>query len=177
MHIRVLALRFGYHGVVIGKLAAATMKLLVTNHSPLVYGAHATTMLINDFVNERLGDYGGAVDGILVMVIYPGNSPRPGGAPGFAQLVQRAPRVTFYRGKRKIDIRVLCAAVAPHSIEGNGHLSRAETASVISTISAALKLIQPRIKATDDFDVDAFLQDAQAILADCPRQIAKWLRS
>lgn len=153
------------------------MKLQLFNHTLLVAGGHPTTSWINVYVNARLGDFGPAVEAVWIQLLYPEKDPAAKGAPGFAELVARAPRVTFYRAKRKIKIDVLCPKVPPRSILAAGHLSLKEVGHVLDSILSALQLIRPKIRATDDFELPAFLAAMQAILADCRVDIVEELES
>jgi hypothetical protein len=152
------------------------VKLQISNHTRYVCGGHATTSEINAYVNARLGNYGSAVESVWITLIYPSSSPRGDGAPGFDKMIAQAPRVTFFRAKRKIDVRVLCNNVRPKSIEADEHLTCEEAQYVVNALIAALELIQPRIRDADQFDYEAFLADAKTILSSCPADIAKWLR-
>lgn len=155
------------------------MELLVVNRTKYVLGAHATTMLVNDFVNARLGDYGPAVEQVEVTLLYPGSSRRGSGADphdaDFWRLVEQSPRVTFSRAKRRVDVRWVCRGISPRSIAGDGHLTPEEADQLVAAVSGALELIRPRFKPTDPFDVQAFLADAHDALDQCPAAIARWL--
>ena len=154
------------------------MDFCIVNAAKLMHGQHATTMLINDHVNARLGSYGAAVAEVCVQLVYPSRG-KPTGTSRFETEIDRlaasCPRATFSRAKRKIDVRVLCRGVSVRRICGDGHLTRAETAVLAETVSAALELIRPRIKPADTFDVGAFITDAQAALAGCPAALRRYL--
>ena len=99
------------------------MEVLVVNLTRYVHGAHATTMLLNDFMNGRLGDYGPAVTKINVTLLYPPKTRperSPGGWSDFWNLVSRSPQATFFRAKRRVDVRCVCPGVSVRSIEGDG---------------------------------------------------------
>lgn len=153
------------------------MKLQLSNHTRLVGGGHQTTSWINLYVNARLGDFGPAVESVWIQLLYPEMDRTAKGAPGFAELVARAPRVTFYRAKRKIKIDVLSPKVPPRSIVADGHLSQKEVGHVLDSILAALELIRPKLRRTDDFDLPTILTAMQAILADCRVDIVEELES
>jgi hypothetical protein len=155
------------------------VKLVVVNQTGLMSGAHATTMLVNDYVNARLGTYGPGVAEVWVTLLYPPKSSparaaRPFGAE-FLRLVQRSPRVTFFRAKRRIDVLYPCRGVSPVRLVGDGHLTLAEAERVAAAVAAAVGLIRPRVRPADRFDCEAFLADAQGALARCPRAIRRWL--
>lgn len=154
------------------------MGLWVVNAAKLMYGAHATTMLINDHVNAQLGSYGSAVKEVWVQLVYPSRG-KPTGTSAVETEIYRlaasCPRVVFSRPKRRIDVRVICRGVGVRRICGDGHLTRAETAVLAETVSAALELIRPRLKPADKFDADAFVADAQAALAGCPAALRRHL--
>ncbi len=155
------------------------MKVIVVNLTRYVGGAHATTMLINDYVNAHLADYGPAVESVEVTVVYPPKSHpgrwSSGGFADFAATVRRSPRVTFYRAKRRIEVRCVCRGVSVRRIEADGHLNADETASVAETVSAALELIRPKLRPGASFDYERFLRDAQAALLRCPRELERVL--
>jgi hypothetical protein len=155
------------------------MNLLIVNQTKYMLGAHATTMLLNEYVNARLGNHGPAVKEVEVTLLYPPK--RMAGPPTgpfdaeFRRVHRASPRVTFFRAKRRVDIRHVCKGVSPRSIAGDGHLTFEETTNLVSAASEALELIRSRFRPADKFDVEAFLSDAQEALAKCPNAIKKWL--
>ncbi len=154
------------------------MEFLIVNAAKLMRGAHATTMLVNDYVNARLGSYGPAVVEVEVELVYPSRG-KPTGTSAFEteifRLAASCPRVRFSRPKRKIDVRVLCRGVSVRSIYGDGHLTRAETAALTETVSGALELVRPRVLPADRFDAGAFIADAQTALAGCAAALRRYL--
>lgn len=154
------------------------MDFCIVNAAKLMHGAHATTMLINDHVNARLGRYGSAVAEVCVTLVYPSRGKPTGTSPFETEIYRLAascPRVTFTRPKRRVDVRAICRGVGVRRIYGDGHLTRAETAALTETVSAALELIRPRVKPADKFDADAFVADAQVALAGCPAALRRYL--
>jgi hypothetical protein len=152
--------------------------LAVINAAKLVSGAHATTILVNEYVNARLGNYGPAVAEVWVTLVYPPRGPaRPGDSfdAAIRKRAARCPRVTFFRAKRHVDVSAVCRGVSGTRIGGDGHLTRAETECVTETVSEALELIRPRVRPADGFDADAFIADAQAALAGCPAALRRYL--
>lgn len=154
------------------------MQFLIVNHAPLVFGAHATTMLVNDFVNARLGRYGPGVKLVEVMLLYPSRSRGSSNhlAAEVAKLAAASPRATFRRPKAEAQVRVVCRGVTATRIAGDGHLTPEEATAVCETASAALELLRPKFKPADRFDVESFLADAQDALARCPAAIRRYLR-
>ena len=154
------------------------MRFLIVNHSPLVLGAHATTMLVNDFVNARLGKYGPGVKFVEVRLLYPFRTRGPSThlAAEVAKLAAASPRATFRRPKSEAQVRVVCRGVTATRIAGDGHLTPDEATAVTETASAALELLCPKFAPADRFDVGSFLTDAQAALAACPAAIRRYLR-
>jgi hypothetical protein len=155
------------------------VKMVVVNQTRYLHGAHATTMLINDFVNGRLGHYGSGVERIDVTLLYPPKSRpgrSPGGFAGFWNMVGRSPRATFLRAKRRIDIRYVCSGVSVRSIEADGHLTQDEVAKIATAAASALELIRPKVRPDDRFDHDAFLRDAQSALFELPEAIQPYLK-
>ena len=148
------------------------MDLTIVNHAPNLYGAHATTMLVNDFVNGRLVSYGPGVEEVWATLLYPGSSRLE---ERFQRLVTQSPRVTFFRAKRRIEVRCVCRGVSARSIYSHGHLSRAELSCLTTTVSESLELIRPRIRPGDQFNFPAFLGDAQDALVKCPRALRRWV--
>jgi hypothetical protein len=156
------------------------MKLYIINRAKLLYGAHATTMAINDYVNPRLSNYGGAIKQIDVVLVYPSRSSRAAAASDpFAvqleRLVQRAPRATFYRQQRRVELLQVCRGVSGTRISGNGHLNFDETTRLVKSASDGLELIRPRLQPQDEFDFDSFLDDARDALARCPKALKRLL--
>ncbi|QDU22788.1 hypothetical protein [Urbifossiella limnaea] len=154
------------------------MDFCIVNAAKLMHGQHATTMLVNDHVNARLSNYGSAVKDVCVELVYPSRG-KPAGTSRFETEIYRlaasCPRVTFRREQRRIDVRVLCRGVGVRRICGDGHLTRAETAVLAGTVSAALELIRPRIKPADKFDVEAFLTDARDALTGSASALRRYL--
>jgi hypothetical protein len=155
------------------------VQLVVVNQTKQMSGAHATTMLVNDFVNARLGSYGPGVEEVWVTLLYPPKS-RPGPAADpfgaeFLRLLKRSPRVTFFRAKRRIEVLAVCRGVSPRSMVGDGHLTPDEAERLVAAVAEAVELIRPRVRPTDRFDCDAFIADARKALARCPRAIRRWL--
>lgn len=156
------------------------MEFLVVNQTKYLIGAHATTMLVNDFVNSRLGSYGSAVKEVEVTLLYPPKRPARQVTPGpfdaeFRRVVRHSPRATFYRAKRRVEIRYVCRGVSPRSIQGDSHLTLEETRRVTAAVCEALELLRTRFRPADKFDAAGFLADAQAALAKCPAAIRRWL--
>jgi hypothetical protein len=155
------------------------VRLAIVNQTKYLHGAHATTCLVNDCVNARLGNYGSAVEEIWITVLYPPKSrTSPATDPfdaEFRRLVKRSPWVTFSRTKRRIDVRCVCRKISARSIAGDGHLSPEEVVLLVATVSEALELIQPRFRPTDEFDFEGFLADARRALARCAGGIRRWL--
>jgi hypothetical protein len=155
------------------------VELLVINHTKYMYGAHATTMLVNDFVNSRLGNYGSGVEKINVTLLYPPKS-RPGRSSGgfgnFWNLVSRSPQATFFRAKQRIDVRCVCPGVSVRSIEADGHLTQDEVVKIVTTVASALELIRTKIRPADRFDFDRFLLDANSALLKLPGAIQQYLK-
>ncbi len=156
------------------------MKMLVVNMTRYLYGAHATTMLVNDFVNARLGNYGPEVEKIDVILLYPPRS-RPsrslGGLAEFWNLASRSPQATFFRTKQRIEVRYVCPRVSVRSIEADGHLTLDEITQITTTGAAALELIRPKVGPADQFDYDSFLRDARSALLGSPGAIQQWLKN
>jgi hypothetical protein len=166
-------------------VAAATsradekMQLYIVNRAKLVYGAHATTMAINDYIAKRIGDYGPAIETACITVVYPSRSRRRKTPDPFAdhlqRVIDRAPRATFYRQKQRVELLCLCRGVSGERISGDGHLNFDETSRLVATVSDALEMIRPKLRPADDFDLDAFLDDARDALARCPKALKRWL--
>lgn len=154
------------------------MQFLIVNHSPVVLGAHATTMLVDDHVTARLGRYGGGVTEVEVRLLYPFRARKPSThlAAEVAKLAAASPRVAFQRAKKRVDVRAVCRGVTAQRIAGHDHLTPDELAAVVATTTDALELLRPKFKPADRFDVEAFLADAQAALAACPAAIRRYLR-
>src|SRR5262249_28305577 len=125
------------------------VKLIVVNQTRFVHGGHATTMLINDFVNARLGNYGSGVEMVVVTLLYPPTTRPSRSAAGFADfwnMVRRSPRATFFRAKQRIGVRFVCPGVSVRSIEADGHLTLGEAARVVTATASALELIRPIVR-------------------------------
>jgi hypothetical protein len=155
------------------------VKLLVIKQTRYTYGAHATTMLVNDFVNARLGNYGSGVEKINVTLLYPPKSRAgrsPGGFGNFWNLVSRSPQATFFRAKQRIDVRCVCPGVSVRSIEADGHLTRDEVAKIVTALASALELIRTKMRPADRFDYDRFLSDAMSALLELPGAIQQYLK-
>lgn len=155
------------------------MELLVVNQTKYMMGAHATAMLVNEYVNKRLGSYGPAVEMVEVTLLYPPKrlaklSPGPFDAE-FRRILRLSPRATFYRAKRSVEIRCVCPGVSPRSIQGNGHLTFDETVRVTAAVAAALELAASKFKPADRFDAAGFVADACTALAECPAAIRRRL--
>lgn len=145
------------------------MKFLLSNQTRYVYGAHATTTLINDFVNTRLGNYGPGVDEVNVVLVYLptlGPSTATDGFSDFSKKVLRCPRATFFRAKRRMDILCFVSDVNAETIESHGHLSKTDAVSIASAAAASLDLIRPKFVETDAFDCDTFIADAKKALTE-----------
>jgi hypothetical protein len=155
------------------------MKLYIVNHTSSTYGAHPTTILVNRSVNARLRRYGAAVEEVWVTVLYRSRSRRPKTPHPFSsdfwRVVDKPPRATFYRTKRRIDVRFVSRRVTSGSINRDGHLTADELAGLLAEVAAALELIRPRVRPADDLDVERFLADARAALARCPAALRKVL--
>ncbi|MFO0797524.1 MAG: hypothetical protein U0804_08595 [Gemmataceae bacterium] len=154
------------------------MDFCIVNAARPMHGQHATTMLINEYVNARLGRYGSAVKEVCVQLVYPSRGMPTGTSPfetEIDRLAASCPRGTFRRAQQRIDVRVLCQGIGVRRICGDGHLTRAETAVLAETVSAALELIRPRIRPADRFDVEAFLTDAQEALAGSASALRRYL--
>jgi hypothetical protein len=155
------------------------VELRVINHTRYVHGGHATTMLVNDFVNARLGNYGPGVEMINVTLLYPPRS-RPGRSPGgfgnFWNMVSRSPQATFFRAKQRIDVRCVCPDVSVRSIEAVGHLTQDEAGKIVTAVLSALELIRTKMRPTDRFDYDSFFWDAKRALLELPGAIQQYLK-
>lgn len=155
------------------------MPLFIVNQTKYMVGASATTMLVNDYVNARLGTYGSGIKDVEVTLLYPPK--RLAGAPTdlfdkeFRRVLRATPRVTIFRAKRRVDVRFVCRGVSPRSIAGDGHLTFEEATNLVTAASEALELLRSRFRPADKFDVEAFLSDAQGALAKCPNAIKKYL--
>jgi hypothetical protein len=93
-----------------------------------------------------------------------------------ARLAAAAPRATFRRATKRVDVRAVCRGVTAQRIAGDDHLTPDELASVVATAAEALELLRPKFRPADRFDVDAFLADATAALAACPAALRRYLR-
>lgn len=157
-----------------------SVKLLVVNQTRYKFGAHATTMLINDHVNARLCEYGTGVKTVVVTLYYPPKT-RPsrsvGGFWEFWDKVRRCPRVTFYKAKHQIEVQFVCKGISVRSIEADRHLTRDEAAIVATSIASALELIRPKVRQVGKFDYDRFLCDAQSALHELPAVLEEYLKA
>jgi hypothetical protein len=158
------------------------VKLQLSNHTRLVAGGHQTTDWINRYMNARLKksgsrDFGSAFESVWIQLLYPDKDRTKQGAPGFAELVAIAPRVKVLRAKHIIKIDMLCPKVPPRSIVAAGHLSPKQVEHVFAAILAALQLVRPKLRRNDDFDFSAFLDEMQAIIANCRVDIGEELES
>jgi hypothetical protein len=152
------------------------VELTIVHYTRYMYGAHATTYLVNQYVNRRLGDYGPAVDELWIEFLHPPRSrpPKPDHLDReFWGKVDRSPRVTFHRARRRIDLRQVCRLIGPSAIVRDGHLTEKQLTLLVDEAADALELIRPRVKPDDDFDVERFLTDARKALARCPARLRK----
>jgi len=149
------------------------MNLFIANSTSRMSGGQRTTMLIDQFVNARLGSYGPAVETVVVRLLYP---TRPRAAASldrwdFQKRLEQCPRVRFFRAKARVEIWQICRGVNPRTMIGNGHLTFKEVESLTATVAKVLELIRPRFRPADNFDCDQFLADARQALAECPQAI------
>lgn len=151
------------------------MKFFIVNSTNRMSGGQCTTMLIEDFVNARLRNYGSAVEEVRLKLLYPPQSVNSVLRADFQKMLQRAPRVIFFRAKARVEIRQICHGVNPDTMIGNDHLTFAETKRVVATAAKSLDLIRPRFRPADNFDYDQFIADARDALAKCPQAIRKFL--
>lgn len=156
------------------------MRLQITNRTRFLHGAHATTMLANDFLASRIeDDYGPAVDRVDVMVVYPPKTNPSrwvnGGFSGFLDLVQRSPNIRFHRSRRSIALSCVCSMVSVRRIQSGGHLSVGELAHITQSVTSVLELIRGKVGREDHFDCDRFLDDARAALDELPEALASVL--
>lgn len=155
------------------------VNFLIVNQTKYMVGAHATTGFVNTYVNARLGNYGSAVRDVEVRLLYPPK--RLVGPPTnhldveFRRLAGLSPRVTFFRAKRRLEIRSVCTGVSPRRIAGDGHLTLVEVTRLVAAVSQSLELARSRFRPADRFDYSGFLSDAQRALARCPGAIRWWL--
>ncbi|MGL6072669.1 MAG: hypothetical protein ACRC8S_00780 [Fimbriiglobus sp.] len=156
------------------------MKLFIINQTSYMYGAHATTMLINTYVNSHLGDYGPGIEEVHITIVYPPKTVRSAARNGFGEsfwkIVDRCPSVRFLRAKRRVDILSLCSDVSVRSIQGDGHLTKSEATKVALTTIAGLQLMAAKIKTDDQFDFETFLIDATRILIEVPDAMERYLQ-
>jgi hypothetical protein len=153
--------------------------MVIINQTKYLYGGNATTILVNEFVNAQLGNYGPGVERIDVTVVYPPKT-RPGRSPGgfsnFWKMVSKSPQATFFRTKQRIDVRCVCRDVSVRSIESGGHLTLQEVNKIATTVASALELIRPKVRLADRFDCDSFLRDAKSALLELPTAIQQVLK-
>ena len=154
----------------------SSTQLHIVNSTNLMHGGHGTTSLVNDFVNSRLGNYGAAVEKVILTLSYP---PKAAAQTllraDFQRSLERSPRVKFFRVRQRVEVFQICRGVSPAKILADGHLTFRQTECVVRTAADALELIRPRFRPTDAFDCEAFITDAQDLLLQCPQAIRKWL--
>lgn len=144
-----------------------------------MFGAHATTMLINDFVNGRLGHYGPAIHEVNVMLVYlpkSGLNTSTDGFSDFSKKVRRCPRATFFRAKCRMETLCLASGVNAEAIEAQGQLTKTDVVRVASAAATGLDLIRPKFVVADTFDCVSFLADAKKALTDVVEAIECYLK-
>lgn len=137
------------------------MDVSIERLANLGWGASQDYTPIAKALTLRLGDYGTAVTNLEVRVYIP----KKENEPRFLDFLSEAgplPTIRFYRKREKIVISYLADSNEPRDKGvdwGAGVCNR-----VMPQLLQALRLVETRIKPSDDFDLPRFLQDAEQFL-------------
>ena len=142
------------------------MEFIVTTVTYNSYGAHRTLADIGHYLSMACEEFGSAVAEIYVDVHFPS---RPGTRPTptleglyeeFHQNLEKLPTIKFFRKKNRIAIEFMSQsgyANDPH-VGGPGDPDLGLYCDVFREMAAELAAIRSRIKPSDDFRTEAFLE-------------------
>lgn len=143
------------------------MKLYVMAKSYDSYGAHTTLTAIGRFLLDDAPAMGEAIGEINLTLYFPDRGPpRPTLEDLFARHgAYRAslPKLTFFRARRKVSIDVASELMDGRDWHPSPRLSLPLFRRGIDEVIAALALLRPRLKASDDFDLPALLVHCEAM--------------
>ncbi|WP_182865125.1 hypothetical protein [Stieleria mannarensis] len=122
-----------------------------------------------DLLTSHLGDYGTAIKEIEVVACLRSKTRkfRPTLEALFDQFhayLDSLPRITFQRKNKRVKIEFRSEHFTADD-EGSRNASPEQQMTAAYEVSQALPMLRKRIKPSDDFDVERFLEDASKILA------------
>jgi uncharacterized protein YfeS len=167
------------------------MKFYVYAKSYDSWGGNPHLSLIGDFLLQRAPHFGDAINEINVTLVLPDRGPPKKTLGSLFETHHRyrstLPKVTFHRMKRRVEI-----AIASESMDGRDWkftpcTDLAIFSCGVEEVVAGLGLLQKRLKASDDFNLEALLahcavsktlvpsneNDLQVIIADLRAAVVK----
>lgn len=130
------------------------------------YGGHTTLSQIGDFILLGGKDFGDAVKEIKVTLHLPCSGPPKR---TLEQLLERhnnhrstLPKITFRRASGKVEIDVASELMDGRDWKPSPRLSLPLFERGVEEVTQAMSLMKKRLKASDSFDLDAFLILCQA---------------
>lgn len=148
------------------------MKIHVMAKTHDRYGGHPSLHPIGDFLLAERDDFGPAVREITLTLHLPDAGPAKR---TLASLLatheayrRTLPKVTFRRSRATVEIEVASALLPAHEWRPASGLSLDLFSRGVVEVADALALVRSRIKASDAFDVAAFLAECAAARARIP---------
>ena len=125
------------------------------------------------YLTRHTGEYGAGISEICVDLLL-----RSSGPPKrrlrdlyqtFHKYRQELPKLTFYRKKGKIEIDLASRACDAETMDANRGRAISRFLAAMDEVIEVLKLIKGKLRRSDDFDLDRFLEDVAAARARAPR--------
>jgi hypothetical protein len=133
-----------------------------------------------DLLTVRLQRYGSALEVIWITAYlrHAPHNPPIGYESRFVQYhndLNRLPKLTFQRKRKRVDIEFVSRQFTAE--DERGWKPTADKCNrAMGEVLEALQLLKKRIKPSDDFDIDRFLEDAAQILTARIDSDEEWLR-
>jgi uncharacterized protein YfeS len=147
--------------------------LYIAAKSARSFGGNTTYLLVRNYLEGGLGNYGSAVTQIEMTVCFRGgtvgNSSLQASHDEFHSVfLPSLPLVTFLRKKSRIAIKFETILADASFLERYGYLSAEMFGKALGEVCERLHLMDRRIKSTDDFSVARFYGDVAALVANAP---------
>jgi uncharacterized protein YfeS len=137
------------------------------------FGGNTIFSLVGEYLESGLGDYGSAIRQLEVTVCFRGGRVRnPSLQRSFdvfhSEFLPNLPLVKFLRKRNRIDIRYETTVADATFLERYGFLSPELFNAALHEVAEKLHLMDPRLKATDDFDRTRFFNDLNCLVSQSP---------
>lgn len=139
------------------------------------HGAHITLSHIGDFLLIDAANFGDAIKEICITLWFPDSGPAKKTLEDLLEQHQRyrasLPKVTYRKSKSLLEIEIASELMNGRDWKPSNKLSLSLFERGVEEICQALVLMRKRLKHSDDFDVDAFLNHCETAKKNTPKSL------